>query len=147
MKTVAIKPYTEEYIRDCVTLFEVLGYPTHEDKLRKRLSKILKDTHFHLDLAILENRAVGLIGHAEISFFEYDGDYIRILALAVDNDFQRLGIGSRLINHVKTLALEKGCQAIALNSGLTDERHKAHAFYEKNGFQEKSKGFVWRLLE
>ncbi|WP_303974319.1 GNAT family N-acetyltransferase [Streptococcus merionis] len=133
--------YQEDYLDDCLVLFQTLGYPTEKQALKKRLASILNLGTYRLDLAIVDHQAVGMIGYVTMPFFERDGSYLRILALAVHGDYQRRRVGNALLEHLKQVARKENCLALAVNSGLTEERKGAHQFYLANGFKPSTQGF------
>ncbi len=60
-------------------------------------------------------------------------------SLITDQECRGRGIGTAMVQHVRELALERGCRAIILESGLS--REKAHRFYEGFGFERSCYGF------
>lgn len=62
--------------------------------------------------------------------------YLHIQALAVKKEFQRGGIGTKLLRHTENYAKEIGISSIILCSGF--KRTDAHAFYEHNGYDKDS---------
>lgn len=53
------------------------------------------------------------------------------------------GYGVKLLDHARELAVQKGCKAVILNSGLP--RTAAHGFYEHYGFEKSCYGFELAL--
>ncbi|MEY8462446.1 GNAT family N-acetyltransferase [Streptococcus merionis] len=133
--------YQRDYLDDCLSLYQVLGYPVDKLSLDDRLKAILSQEDYQLDLAIIGHRAVGMIAYAKMPFFERDGSYLRILALAAHGDYQRRGVGNALLEHLKQVARKENCLALAVNSGLTEDRRGAHQFYLANGFKPSTQGF------
>lgn len=140
-----IKPYESKYLKDCLSLMAQLGYPTKERALEKRLQNLLAKPDYHLWLFCQDEVVLGLIGFAELSFFEKDGTYLRILALVVDEPHRQKGIARQLLDEVKAWALANSCQALAVNSGITDDRQVAHRFYQNYGFSKKTYGFAMTI--
>ena len=75
--------------------------------------------------------------------FELDGEYIRVIALAVSRAYQSLGIGSKLEARVEQYAAETGANSIVISSGLT--RSRAHMFYSNKGYEKKGYSFIKRI--
>ena len=79
-----------------------------------------------------------LIGCA---FTEIQEDYVRpsrsiyVTYVAVDNEYRKQGIGTKLMSHVQTMCIENDCSSIELTSA--NFRTGAHAFYESIGFTKK----------
>ena len=82
---------------------------------------------------LAEERNAGVIGELRGEVF---GDVLHIVELAVAKDFQRLGLGRRLIDVAAAWAREHGLKAIT----LTTFRHVAWnaPFYARYGFVELS---------
>ncbi|MGT2906267.1 GNAT family N-acetyltransferase [Streptococcus dentiloxodontae] len=144
---ITIRDFKETDTEALLPLYEQLGYPTRADELRNRLAGLLSHEDYHLLAAECGGQLVAFIGYARMYFFEYDGSYYRILALAVSEDYRRQGIASRLLDAVKAKALSESAKALALNSGIVSQRKGAHAFYETYGFEKASYGYKLELEE
>jgi len=120
---------------------EVLGYKDLDfEKLFNRLQKMKSDDSHLTIVTEYEGKVIGFIGFYKGIAYNYDGEYIQILALAVSKKHQNKGIGSQLLKWVEDYAIEHGIQSFGVNSGL--HRAEAHRFYENNGYLKKSYGFI-----
>ena len=63
--------------------------------------------------------------------------------LIVTEKYQKKGVGTRLIDACISLAKEKKCHKIRLESGI--QRKEAHHFYKNLGFESKSLSFTKNL--
>lgn len=142
-----IRNYQTTDIDDLLPLYADLGYPTNKMDLEQRLTHLLAQPNYQLKVAVLDEKVVGFIGCSKLYFFERDGFYYRILALVVGKDYRRQGIARCMIDKIREEAYQTGALALALNSGITDEREKAHQFYERYGFRKTSYGFALELPE
>lgn len=117
-----------------------LGYAELDfDKFFMRM-EIMRTSPLHTTfVAQQSNNIVGFIGLHKSIAYELEGEYLRITALAVSQEQQGKGIGTALLKHSESFALQLGVPTLTLNSGLT--RIEAHMFYEKNGFIKRSFGF------
>lgn len=61
-----------------------------------------------------------------------DGDYY-LQAIAVDDDYQGLGIGSRLLDHAEETARAAGCARIVLD--VVEKNAGARRLYERRGME------------
>jgi len=61
--------------------------------------------------------------------------------VAVDPQYQRLGVGRFMMQHALACCRQKDCYKLALSSNL--KREKAHAFYELLGFERH--GYSFRM--
>lgn len=87
---------------------------------------------------------VGFVGFLVMSAYEFEGDYIRILALESDKEYQNIGVDTALLNAVEKYAADNCITTIALHSGT--ERTEAHGFYENRGYRKYGFGFKKDLV-
>lgn len=73
------------------------------------------------------------------------GKFIYIDDLVTHPDARGKGYGGQLLEHVKQLALDNGCDAVHLDSGHT--RFDAHRVYLNHGFQIRSHHFSMALKD
>jgi GNAT superfamily N-acetyltransferase len=109
-----------------------LGYSYSEALTRKNIERILsekKDKIF-----IVENQNKNIIAYVHITPYvlSYHDPMMIILALVVDKDFRRQGVGALLMHEAEKYAETMGYKGIRLNSGF--DRNDAHDFYEKCGY-------------
>lgn len=136
---VFIREITED---DCETLTELvkeLGYPSTIKKVSERLSKINSNSCYKTLVAEVDEKIVGFIGLCKLYAYEYDGEYVRIIALVVNEQYKGNGIGTKLVKMAEKWALDEGAIAITLNSGIN--RKEAHGFYKHNGYDIKGYSF------
>lgn len=119
-----------------------LGYRNAIASLSARLDR-LTDNGYTTLVAELNGVVVGFVGFLVMYAYEFEGDYIRILALASDKDYQNIGAGTALLNAVEKYATDNGISTIALSSGA--ERTEAHSFYENRGYYKYGFGFKKEL--
>ena len=60
--------------------------------------------------------------------------------LVTAEQHRSLGYGATLLNHIVDLAEASGCAVVALDSAT--HRHRAHAFYDRQGFRKFAYHFV-----
>lgn len=77
-------------------------------------------------VAIVDGEPVGYIG-----LYNYDDD-LNIIQIAVDNNFQKNGLGGQLLNTAKTFAIERGKKSLSLEVDANNTL--AQAFYKKHNF-------------
>lgn len=130
-----IRSYQEEDAYDLCRLFAQLDYPTDKEQLSQRL------------IAVGNHEPIGMIGFAQMTMFEADEDYIRILALVVEKKFRRKGVARALMDAVKDFAKDAGITVLALNSARTEERTAAHRFYKNQGFEQNGYGFKLSVMK
>lgn len=133
---------------DMPTIIELLeqelGYPQERlVQTNARLQRILSHPDYSTFVALNESTVVGFIGLMRCIAYEFEGDYLRIAAVAVRQEEQGCGVGGLLLEHAERFARAAGFSCLAVNSGLS--RLPAHAFYEKQGFVKKGYGYAKRL--
>jgi len=65
------------------------------------------------------------------------------MALAVDQQYQGIGIGSLLVDRAEEWFRSRGVQSVVLGSGY--HRTAAHQFYERLGFRTTGTCFIKNL--
>lgn len=123
-------------------LMTELGYPTNDNEMATRFQNISPHPDYKTVLALVDEQVVGMAGLSKHFFFEKNGPYIRIVALVVSKEYRNQGVGKIFLQEAEKFARESGAKAIILNSGNREERKAAHKFYERNGYECKSLGFV-----
>ena len=80
-----------------------LGYPTSPAQMHKRLESILSNDDYATAVACDGEQMVGFIGTRIGPFYEGDGRYCQIMALAVSGDHQRKGIGRMQMTYARSI--------------------------------------------
>jgi aminoglycoside 6'-N-acetyltransferase I len=62
----------------------------------------------------------------------YGGSSFNLQEMCVKTEFQRCGLGTRLLRHLEQVLTERGVTSLYL---LTMRDSQAEAFYTKNGFR------------
>lgn len=120
-----------------------LGYRCKIDSLKKRVDEMMLRRNYKIFVACDGDTVVGFVGCVTFLAFELENECMKIIALAVSNEYRGMGIGGTLIKASEDWAKSKGVDVVLVNSGL--HREKAHIFYENKGYRKKSYGFVKSL--
>ena len=75
------------------------------------LFKLLSNTHFVALAAFYENEIVGGLTAYELPMYYLENSEMFLYDLAVKPDYQRMGIGKRLLHRLNEYCLEKGMLA------------------------------------
>jgi GNAT superfamily N-acetyltransferase len=126
-------------------LIKELGYHSSKNNISERLYKINSNKYYKTLVAEVDNKVVGFIGLCKLYAYEYDGEYVRIISLIVNEKYRGKGIGTELLKSGEKWAICEGAIAIALNSGI--KREKAHEFYSSNGYKIKGYSFSKSINE
>src|SRR6185369_4634855 len=103
--TVNIRPYLDaDHRNQVVQLWElVFGYETAHNKPALVIDKKLETKDRLFFVALTQGKVVGTIMSG------YDGHRGWIYSVAVDPQYRRQGIGSRLLSAAEQALIEKGC--------------------------------------
>lgn len=111
---------------------ESLGYDISIEITKKQMEKLLINPNHHIFyIAEEEELVVGYV-HAELYETLYSEPLLNVLALAVNQTYQKKGIGKQLMQKIEQAASERDLVGVRLNSGET--RTGAHKFYESIGY-------------
>lgn len=104
----------------------------------------MKDDHrYRTFVADADGRVVGFVTTVKALAIDQPNGYIKANGLAVLPEFQRRGIGKKLMECVEKLADQRKVSMVGLASGF--QRTDAHAFYEHLGYQKLSFWFRKRM--
>ncbi len=140
---VHIRKIIDDDFRKLTELINELGYPSSINSVSERLSRINSSKCYNTLVAEVEGKVVGFIGLCKLYAYEFDGEYVRITALVVNEQYRGRGIGTKLLESAEKWAIDEGATAITLNSGM--DRKEAHEFYKKNGYYIKGYSFFKNL--
>jgi GNAT superfamily N-acetyltransferase len=140
-----IRKATLHDIPSLTSLMGELGYPTTVLEMEIRFKNIESNPSYHTLVAEHEGHVVGMIGLMSAFYYEKTGIYVRIVALVVNSQYRKMGIGRALIEEAENWARKQGAIGIVLNSGNREERKEAHQFYIRRGYEGKSIGFYKSL--
>lgn len=117
-----------------------LGKCVDIDTLKSTVSNMIEDSNYRIFVAEKNGNVIGFMGIHFGLAFEIDGKVMRIIALAVKEDYQHQGVGTVLLSYAELFAQKNNAVIIGVNSGLT--RASAHSFYENKGFTKKGYSFI-----
>lgn len=116
--------------------YELGNHNVNEVTIISDYERMNKNDDYKTFVALLENNVVGFITTVQVLSVGLPVGYLKINGLAVKEEHQNKGIGTKLLQHVENIAYEKRISFILLNSGF--KRIKAHAFYERNNYDKDS---------
>ena len=128
-----IRPARPDDYRQMAELAGQLGYPSNADDVARRLEGLRKTGEHVVFVAQLADGTIaGWIGAFVYCCVEADAR-VEISGLVVDERFRSQAVGKFLLERAETWAREQGCTAASLRSNVIRER--AHAFYERQGYE------------
>lgn len=149
MNNVIIRTSSEKDIPILLGLLYDLGRPKPQkdsdvEIFRKLITKYVKDSDKTILVAEIDDmKIVGMVSVMFLSRLNQLTLEMYIPELIVIEKYQNHGIGKKLINSCITLAKEKNCHRIRLESG--NQRKDAHEFYKYLGFEQSSLSFTKNL--
>lgn len=144
-ENITIRHARIEDVKDMALLMTQLGYPTSAGEMRIRFESIAAHPDYCTLIAQAGDEIVGLAGLVKGLYYEYNGEYLRILAFVVKEPGRRRGIGQALLKACEQWGVSRGLNAAVLGSGNRPAREAAHAFYQKMGYVIRSSGFYKQL--
>lgn len=119
-------------------------YNTYDKaEIEKVYRRVLADEYSFIYFLIDQGEYKGFCHGCFFDTFWMSGATCYLASLFTTEKERNKGYGTALINFVRELAAEKGCRAIALDSGIS--RISAHKFYENCGFVKSCYGFDMEL--
>lgn len=122
-----------DHVDICKICNEALGYKCEKSLVKRRLEHLDKEREM-VFVAEVGAKVVGFI-HVEKYKILYLESMVNILGLAVANNYQKQGIGRKLMEAAEQWAKENDIYTMRLNSGMN--RKEAHQFYQALGFDEE----------
>lgn len=114
------------------------------DVFRKLVKKYITDSDKIILLAVSNGtKIIGMVSIVFLSRLNRDTLEMYIPELVVLEKHHRQGIGKKLIQSCISLAEEKKCHRIRLESG--NQRKESHQFYSSLGFEQSSLSFTLNL--
>ena len=120
---------------DVVRLAELageLGYPTTPAEMKARLRRVKPAANNAIFVAESDGEVIGWI-HVGVSYLLEVPLRAEINGLVVGASSRSLGTGARLLEAAEAWARTKKCEGMSVRSNVIRER--AHAFYERNGYE------------
>jgi GNAT superfamily N-acetyltransferase len=96
------------------------------------LQRILPDAAWATLLCEEKGRILGFGGIQVSASYEHDTPVARIVAMVVDANARRRGVGAQLVAELERRAASTGAKKIVVTSAM--RRADAHAFYETLGY-------------
>ena len=133
MQTLSIRPLATSDLLTAAALLTQLNPETPAPLIATRLETILAEhPHYQLFGAFDGATLAGVAG-AWIATKIWCGRYLEIDNLVVDPGRRSAGIGGQLIRHLESLAQDRDCKVLVLDSYTAN--HPSHRLYHRLGFE------------
>lgn len=113
-----------------VLLFNTVFESPHQVNM-ENIHRLLKKPSFVCYVALKNDEVVGGISAYELEMYDQPGSALYIYDLAVHHDYQRTGIGSKLMKEVMDYSKRNGIQTVFVQAEEEDQH--AITFYQKIG--------------
>lgn len=106
--------------------------------------RLLENERFIALVALAKDEIAGGLTAYELPMYYSDSSEIFLYDLAVKAEYQRMGIGKRLIQKLKEYSVRKGMQSFFVMAHEEDE-HAVEFYHATGGKAEKVVNFVYEL--
>jgi len=143
--TIQIRAATMKEAPQITELSIQLGYPLTVQDTITNIAAIDKSNYDMAYVAVMNEQVVGWI-HVFYTMRLETGPFCEIGGLVVAASARGKGVGSHLVEKAKKWAAERNINKLKVRCQV--KRTEAHAFYEKNGFEEKKvqKVFEYNMI-
>lgn len=141
LNSIQIRLAVESDFQDICLLSKELGYECDEQKVKKRIQYILKNTGDIIFVAKKDDEVIGYI-HGSPYELIFADSLVNILGVVVNKQHRNLGVGGKLMEKLEFWAKENGFSGVRLVSG--SDRFDAHKFYESHEYvyTKNQKNFI-----
>ncbi len=124
------------------SLLVQLGYDTEPSKIEVLISMATSGSN-KIFVGVLNGKVIAVMSVIFFNYFPSAEKLCRITSIVVDRASRGTGIGSKLIDYAKSVALAEKCSVLEVTTSL--RREKTQTFYESIGFKKTSYKYVQRL--
>jgi GNAT superfamily N-acetyltransferase len=122
-----------------------LGYPITASEVKERLAALLPNERHYIAVAVSGACMLGRL-HVEHRSGLEAGDRAELMALVVDAEARRGGVGRKLVEAAERWALSRGLSSLVVRSNVA--RELSHPFYLALGYsREKTQHFYSKALK
>ena len=144
-----IKRLTKEHLADfqaLVNLFNTVFEEASKIGSETHLLKLLGNENFIALAALAENEVMGGLTAYELPMYYSDSSEIFLYDLAVKPEYQRMGVGKRLIERLKNYCAEQGIKEFFVMAHVEDE-HAIEFYHATGGKSENVVNFLYETAK
>lgn len=149
-ETIEIKRLTEPELSTFKLLIDLFNNVFEEDRSHLgsdiNLSKLLGHKHFIAIVALSENEVLGGLTAYELPMYYSDSSEIFLYDLAVQSEYQRLGIGKGLLQGLKEYCRENEIKEFFVMAH-EDDKHAIEFYRATGGKSEQVINFLYETSE
>jgi ribosomal protein S18 acetylase RimI-like enzyme len=139
-RAITVRPATESDAASISALLSELGYSLEASHVKENIALLSLSSYDTVFVAQAGSTIAGVISFHVMPLFHVVGKLGRISSLVVTIQWQRNGVGRKLVQAVEEFGWSQGCLRIEVTSG--DQRKGAHLFYQSLGYQLDERRFI-----
>ena len=137
-----IRKAQKEDAKSVSKLLTQLGYDTASLSVEEMLLNLSsKDNGVYV--YVLKEKVIAVMSIIFFDYFPSAQKLCRITSIVVDEKIRGSGVGSKLINHAKSVALNRECNILEVTTSL--QRQQTQEYYESIGFKKTSYKYIQKL--
>ena len=140
-----IRPATAIDAGRIAALFAQLGYAAAPNELEQRLPRLLHHLDTNVLVATEHDVVQAVLVMNTLQPLHVARPWAVISALVVDEALRSKGAGAALLKAAEQAAAQRGCAHVELS--CSEQRLRAHAFYEEMEYGEVRKRFMKQLAK
>ena len=149
-KRLKVRKLTQEDVSSLISLVRLFNMVFDEDETaigtEKNLLKLLGNSYFVAMVAFYENEIAGGLTAYELPMYYSDHSEIFLYDLVVKPEYQRMGVGKRLIHALKEYCVNHGINEFFVLAHEEDE-HAVEFYRSTGGKSEKVINFIYEAAD
>ena len=149
-KKLEVRKLTQEDVSSFHSLVRLFNMVFEEDEnaigTEKNLLKLLSNRHFVAIAGFYENEIAGGLTAYELPMYYSDHSEIFLYDLVVKPEYQRMGVGKRLIHALKDYCVNHGINEFFVLAHEEDE-HAVEFYRSTGGKSEKVINFIYEAAD
>jgi len=125
-------------------LQQVFGVEKRVETNESHIIRLLANPGFICLAAVYKSEVIGGLTAYELPMYDVDRSEIFIYDIAIKFEFQRMGIGKKLMAAIKQYANENGAKQLFVDASEAD-KHALDFYRSMNGKQEKVVQFTFNV--
>jgi aminoglycoside 3-N-acetyltransferase I len=108
------------------------------------LQRLLSSSNFIVIAAVFENEVIGGLTAYVLPMYYSDDSEVFLYDMAVKPEYQRMGVGKRLLHHLKEYCIKSGIKEFFVLAHEEDE-HAVKFYHATGGRSEKVINFIYEV--
>mgnify|MGYP000645706740 CR=1 FL=1 len=142
MNNYIIRKAQEDDVNVISKLLKQLGYETEPVVIKKMLTTATNPDN-EVFVCTHNEKVIALMSLIIFNYFPSAQKLCRITSIVVNEKLRGSGVGTKLINHAKFIALNRNCSILEVTTSL--KRQQTQKYYENIGFKKTSYKYILKL--